>query len=218
MAELDVRPKRSNPWWLWLLLALVLLALLFFLLKGCNNKDGGAAATDSTSTAATDTSGAKQTIAATEPDWSSVNFNAPKSSDQDITDAAIGVSGTDKYTIYTLGENILFATDKSALQGSADAKLKQVVSSINKRFKGATVGVYGSTDDQGAAGANKQLGAERAAAVKDWLVKTGGLDSTKISVRSFGESKPVASNNTAAGRQQNRNVTIVAFPNGQANQ
>jgi outer membrane protein OmpA-like peptidoglycan-associated protein len=57
------------------------------------------------------------------------------------------------------------------------------------------------------------LGAERAAAVKDWLVKTGGLDSTLVSIHSLGESKPVASNATAGGRQQNRNVSIVAFPN-----
>ncbi|WP_462266740.1 OmpA family protein [Mucilaginibacter sp.] len=216
MAELDVRPKRSNPWWLWLLLALVALAILFFLFKGCNTKKGAVSTTDSTSTVTTDSSASgKPAIAATEPDWNNVDFNSPKSADQDVTDPDIAVSGNDKYTIYTLGENILFATDKNTVQSSGEAKLKQVIGSLNKRFKGASIGVYGSTDSTGTAGHNKQLGAERAEAVKGWLAKNG-IDSTKITVRSLGESKPVASNATASGRQQNRNVSIVAFPNGSA--
>lgn len=215
MAELDVRPKKSNPWWLWLLLLLVALAVLFFLLRGCNNKTATTTTTDSTSTTTTDTTGAgKATIAATAPDYNSVDFNSPKTTDPDITDKDIAISGSDKYTIYTLGENILFATDQSSLQGSADQKLKQISSSLSKRFKGAAIGVYGSTDSTGTTGKNKQLGAKRAMAVKDWLVKNAGIDSGKVSVHSLGESKPVATNATAAGRRENRNVSIVAFPNG----
>lgn len=218
MAQLDVQPKKSNPWWLWLLLALIALAILLFLFKGCG-KTQTVATTDSTSTTTTDTSMAagKQTIAATQPDFNSVDFNSPKSSDPDITDKDIAVSGNDKYTIYSLGENILFATDQSAVQSSADQKLKQVVASLNKRFKGATIGVYGNTDSTGTDSHNKQLGAQRAAAVKDWLVKTGGLSEATISVHSLGDTKPVASNATAGGRQQNRNVEIVAFPDSASN-
>ena len=214
MAELDVRPKKSTPWWPWLLLVLVLLALLLFFTKSCNKQKTATTTTDSTTTTTTQSSGdGKQTLAATEPDYNAVDFNSPKTADPDVTDKGIAVSGNDKYTIYTLGENILFATDQSNLQGSADQKLKQVSSSLGKRFKGATIGVYGSTDSTGTAGKNKQLGAQRAEAVKNWLVKNAGIDSTKISVHSLGESKPVASNATAAGRQENRNVSIVAFPN-----
>jgi outer membrane protein OmpA-like peptidoglycan-associated protein len=209
MAHLEVKPKSSSPWWLWLLLALVALALLLFFFKGCGNKTTPAA-TDSTATTGSDTT-QKPALAVTEPDWNSVNFNSPAAKDENITDKDIAVSGTDKYTIYSLGENILFSTDQNAIQGSADAKLKQVVASLNKRYKDASVGVYGSTDSTGTAGHNKQLGAERATAVKDWLVKNG-LDSTKVSVHSLGESKPLATNATASGRQQNRNVQIVAFP------
>lgn len=213
MAHLEVKPKSGTPWWLWLLLALVALAILLFFVKGCGNKTKEVATTDSTTTATTDTSGGKQTLAATEPDWNSVDFNSAKSDDADVTDKDIQVSGNDKYTIYTLGENILFATDKNEVQGSADAKLKQIAASLNKRFKGATIGVFGNTDSTGTAGHNKELGAERAAAVKAWLTKNGGIDDNKVSVRSYGEKKPVASNETAGGREQNRNVQIVAFPN-----
>jgi outer membrane protein OmpA-like peptidoglycan-associated protein len=210
MAHLEVKPKSGTPWWLWLLLAIVIIAILLFLLKGCNSKKN-VVTTDSTTTT-TDSSSAKPAVAVTTPDFNGVDFNSPKSSDPDVTDKDISVSGNDKYTIYTLGENVLFATDQSTVQGSADAKLKQVISSLNKRFKGATIGVFGNTDSTGTTGHNKQLGADRAAAVKAWLVSNGGLDSTKVSVHSLGETKPVASNATASGRRQNRNVEIVAFP------
>jgi outer membrane protein OmpA-like peptidoglycan-associated protein len=205
MAELDVQPKRSSPWWLWLLLVLLALVVLIFLFKGCNSKTTTVTTTDSTTST--------KTIAVTQPDWTKVDFNAAKASDENITDPAIAVSGNDQYTIYTLGENILFATDQDSLQGTAGDKLKQIVASLNKRFKGASIGVYGSTDATGTAGHNKTLGAGRAAVVKDWLVKAGGLDSAHVSIHSLGETTPVATNATASGRHQNRNVSIVAFPN-----
>ncbi len=130
----------------------------------------------------------------------------------EINDKDIAISGNGQYTIYTLGENILFSTDQANLQASAGDKLKQIVASLNKRFKGAEIGVYGSADSTGTEGHNKMLGAERAKAVKTWLTTTGGMDSTKVSIHSLGDTKPVASNATASGRQQNRNVSIVAFP------
>lgn len=220
MAELDVQPKRSNPWWIWLLLGIIALAIILFLVRGCNNNKTTTASTDSTSTmksgdtskqsAATGT--AKPVAAATTPNFDSVNQNAPKSSFGELTDPAIGVRGTNKYTIYTLGENVLFATDKSSLQPTATKALQQIAASLKKRFTGATVGVYGNTDSTGSTGHNKQLGAERANAVKNWLVTTAGYPEDKVSIHSLGASKPVASNATAEGRKENRNVEIVAFP------
>ena len=204
MAELDVQPKNSNSWWIWILAALIALVLLLLLLRGCNSTDNTTVITDSTTTT---------TVAKTQPDWDKVDFNAAKATDADVTDPSIVVSGNDQYTIYTLGENILFATDQNTLQGEAGAKLTQVANSLNKRFKGATIGVYGNTDSEGTAGYNKALGAERAAAVKAWLVSNGGVDEAQVSIHSLGENQPVATNTTATGREQNRNVSIVAFTN-----
>jgi outer membrane protein OmpA-like peptidoglycan-associated protein len=212
MAHLEVEPKKSNPW-IWILLALIALAVLFFLFKGCGNNKANNAAADSTATtgAAVDTSSTANAVAATQPDWSKVDFNAPETKDPDVTDKDVSVRGNDQYTIYSLGEDILFATDKNTLQGSAEAKLKQITASLNKRFKGAVIGVYGSTDATGDAAHNKQLGADRANAVKEWLTKNG-IEADKVSVQSLGETEPVATNATETGRQQNRNVSIVAFP------
>jgi outer membrane protein OmpA-like peptidoglycan-associated protein len=214
MAQLDVQPKKTSLWWLWLLLGLVAIGIIYFLMKGSDKKSGEAMVTDPDSTAAQTTASTATGSAApvaSQPDWSGVDFNAPETTDQDITDKDISVRGSDRYRIYSLGENILFATGKDELQGSASQKLRQIAASLNRGYKGSNIAVYGNTDSTGDAGKNTMLGAQRAAAVKNWLVSSGGLDSTKVTVRSFGETKPVASNATASGRKQNRNVEIVAL-------
>jgi outer membrane protein OmpA-like peptidoglycan-associated protein len=219
MAHLEVKPKRSSSWWIWLLLILIILGVLFYLFKDRLNLGSQAPPRqDSTSMTQDTTNASTQGLAANGPDWKKVNFNSPKSTDADIQDKDIQVSGNKEYTLYSLGENILFVKDGSTLQPSATQKLQQVSSSLNKRFKGASIGVFGNTDSTGTEGHNKQLGAERANAVKDWLVKNGGITEADVSVHSLGESDPVASNATPSGRKENRNVVIVALPksaNGQ---
>jgi outer membrane protein OmpA-like peptidoglycan-associated protein len=73
--------------------------------------------------------------------------------------------------------------------------------------------VYGFTDAQGSAGYNKDLAQQRADAVKAWM-SSNGFDAGRISVNAIGEGQPVATNNTEAGREQNRRVEIVARGNG----
>lgn len=208
MAHLEVQPKKSAPWWLWLILLLVALVLLFALFKGCGNNNDSLSKND---TVANDSLHSIDALATTEPAWDSVDFNLPASADPDITDKDIAVSGNDKYTIYTLGENILFATDKNTVQTSGEQKLQQIASSFKKHFGDGYIGIYGSADATGTAGHNKVLGAERANAVKEWLTKNGAIAEGKLSVHSLGESEPVATNATKDGRQQNRNVQIVIF-------
>lgn len=213
MAHLEVKPKSGTPWWVWLLLAIIALAILLFLVKRCNtDTTEGTGATDTIANSTVDRGDA---LATTEPDWSSVDFNTPRSSDPDITDEDIWIRENADYTIYTLGENILFAPDEKGIQSSSEAKLKQIADALNKRFKGTYIGVFGNTDSTGTASHNKQLGAERATAVKDWLVSSGGIDRDKVSTHSLGENQPVASNATESGREQNRSVEIVAFRNKQ---
>lgn len=219
MAHLEVKPKSSRPWWLWLLLALVALAIIIALFRSCSNEHSTVTTTDSTanSTTMNDTSNeAGNAVAATGPDWKSVDFNSPATPDPDITDKDISVSGNDQYTIYTLGENILFAKDQNSIQQNAEQKLKTISGALNKHFKDGYIGVFGSTDSTGTAGHNKALGADRAAAVKDWLVSNGNIPDNRLSIHSFGEAEPVAPNATKAGRAQNRNVQIVVFKGGNA--
>lgn len=202
MAELEVQPKKKSPI-IWILVIIAILALLFLLVRGCGN--------DSTNVA--DGADSSKVIAATVADWDSVDFNAPAASYEEVTDKGIEVRGNERYSIYGLGENILFATDQSNIQISAEQQLNQIATSLKKRFDGASIAVYGNTDATGSAGHNKELGTARAESVKTWLVKKAGIAADKISVRSHGESAAEASNATAEGRQLNRNVQIVALAN-----
>lgn len=208
MAHLEVKPKKSFPLWLWVLLALAAIGIIFAIFKGSGNYNSSASVTDSL---VTDSLHNGDALATTEPDWNSVEFNSPATQDAEITDKDIAVSGTDRYTIYTLGENILFGIDHNNIGTNGEAKLTQIANAFKKHFEGGYIGVYGGTDSTGTADHNKELGAERALVVKDWLTAKGGIQADKLSVHSLGETEPVASNATKAGRQQNRNVQIVVF-------
>ena len=211
MAELNVQPKKNNSWWIWALLLLILLGLLFFFLKGCNNKNA-TTGTNQDSTASSSADGTTAIATTTPADSNQIDFNSPKAAYEEVTDTTISVRGNNNYSIYGLGEDILFDKDQSTIKGSAQTQLKMISASLAKRFKGANITVYGHTDSTGTAGHNKQLGAERAEAVRTWFVKNGAISEQNIGVKSFGETNPVASNGTAEGRQLNRSVAIVAAP------
>jgi outer membrane protein OmpA-like peptidoglycan-associated protein len=212
MAELHVEPKKKSSILPWILLGLGLIALIWFLTR--NKSDDTTVADTAAST--TNTAPATNTSTssnAARADWSGVDFNAPKLNYDEIANRDINVRGNEQYAIYGIGENILFDEGKATIRTDAEANLKQIVGSIGKRYGGGEVRVYGFTDAQGSASANKELAQQRAEAVKTWL-QTNGIGSDKISVNAVGESQPVATNSTEQGRQQNRRVEIVARATG----
>lgn len=206
MAEIDVQPKKHSGSILpWVLAALGVIALLFFLLrnKDDDHKDVVATTNDSTSYNNTSSNAAAD-------GWSAVNWNAPAVRYEEVTNKDIEVRGDDRYGIYGLGENILFDKDAATIRSSAEANLKQIAESINKRYNGGNVRVFGFTDATGSAGHNQELSRQRAEAVKAWLAQHGSIAADRISVQPEGESNPAATNSTEEGKQQNRRVEIVA--------
>ena len=120
----------------------------------------------------------------------------------------VTVRGNEDYQVYGLDEKVLFDTDKATVKpGAADA-LKQITASINQRYAGKDVRVLGFSDSRGDKSYNRTLSKERAEAVKNYLVTTNKLPADRVSTEAFGEEQPVASNATAAGRQENRRVEI----------
>lgn len=212
MADLNVQPKKKSSWLPWLIGAILLLALLFFLFRGCNKNDHNVTGADTTAAAATTTDTTAKVGATTSGagDWSTIDRNAPAVSYEEITAKNISVRGNDNYGIYSLGEDVLFDSDKSTIRKDAEQNLKQIAASINKRFKGGDVRIYGYTDSVGSAGYNKELAERRAQAVSSWLAANGGIDAGHISLNPIGEGRPVASNSTKQGRQQNRRVEVIA--------
>lgn len=72
--------------------------------------------------------------------------------------------------------------------------------------------IEGHTDSVGSDASNMRLSLSRAEKIRDYLVEKMGISASLLEARGFGESNPVADNNTQEGRQQNRRVVIIAFP------
>ncbi|MFI5453402.1 hypothetical protein ACHMWN_14745 [Pedobacter sp. UC225_61] len=97
-------------------------------------------------------------IATTGPDWKAVDFAAATMTDADIADSDIQTRSNGTYTIYSLGENILFPTDGNEVSEAGKTKLKIISDVLNNRFKEATIGVFGATDSTGPADEKSRIG------------------------------------------------------------
>ena len=103
--------------------------------------------------------------------------------------------------------DVLFDFNKYTLKPGAREKMAKV-SGILLAYPGLRIQVEGHTDSVGSDEYNQKLSEQRAGAVRDYLVAQG-VPSPGVSAVGFGKASPVASNDTAAGRQQNRRVELV---------
>jgi outer membrane protein OmpA-like peptidoglycan-associated protein len=103
--------------------------------------------------------------------------------------------------------DVLFDTAKHTLRPAAREKLAKVAGIISGH-PGLRLAVEGYTDSVGGDDYNQKLSEDRGTAVRDYLTKEGVVG-TSVTSQGFGKSQPVASNDTAAGRQQNRRVELV---------
>jgi outer membrane protein OmpA-like peptidoglycan-associated protein len=128
----------------------------------------------------------------------------------DFDNGQIGVINTGNELIVRMPEGILFATDSASLNGQVRSDLFVLSDSLNK-YPQSVVTVVGHTDSTGTAAYNQDLSERRARAVAA-VLREGGVASSRIRVVGAGESQPIATNQTAAGRQQNRRVDITITP------
>jgi len=103
--------------------------------------------------------------------------------------------------------DVLFDTARYTLRPAAREKLAKV-SGILLAHPGLKVDVEGHTDSVGGEEYNQRLSEQRAAAVRDYLVQQG-VSMNAVAARGFGKTQPIASNDNAIGRQQNRRVELV---------
>ncbi|MBW4051612.1 MAG: OmpA family protein [Proteobacteria bacterium] len=118
----------------------------------------------------------------------------------------LGAHQTDQGMVMTLS-NVLFSTGKSTLQPGAHLQLERLASYLKDHPKQRVL-IEGNTDSSGAAAFNQKLSAARAQAVAQSL-ELHGVKSSQYRTIGLGEAYPVVSNDTAAGRQQNRRVDVV---------
>ncbi|MFN2400716.1 MAG: OmpA family protein [Gemmatimonadaceae bacterium] len=108
--------------------------------------------------------------------------------------------------------DILFDVNKATLKSGADANVRRIAA-VLQQYPDHQIAVEGHTDATGTDAYNQQLSEERAASVRAALVG-GGVNPSRISSAGFGESQPVATNDTPAGRQQNRRVEVIVLGAG----
>jgi outer membrane protein OmpA-like peptidoglycan-associated protein len=113
---------------------------------------------------------------------------------------------TDRGLVLTLG-NTLFATGKSDLKPASTTSLDKLVVFLND-YPNRNVTVEGHTDDVGSDQLNQTLSQHRADSVKTYLVAQG-IQNQRITASGIGETKPIADNLSASGRQQNRRVEVI---------
>jgi len=113
---------------------------------------------------------------------------------------------TDRGLVVTLGD-VAFATGRSDLLESSQRSIARLTAFLAEHPE-HTVRVEGFTDSVGRGDYNQGLSERRAASVKSALMH-GGIEPGRIQSEGYGDTFPVASNDTVAGRQQNRRVEVI---------
>ncbi|HUG55395.1 MAG TPA: OmpA family protein [Vicinamibacteria bacterium] len=121
--------------------------------------------------------------------------------------ARLGAKVTEMEVVIQLPGSILFDFDSADIRPDAHRALDDVVRVI-KGYPGRPVRIEGHTDSVASDQYNQSLSERRAASVAAWLAKNGA-ERSRLAAAGHGESKPVATNDTAAGRQLNRRVEVV---------
>ena len=111
----------------------------------------------------------------------------------------------------TFDSGILFAVGSSDLNATSKANLEKLAKTLQK-YDDTNILIEGHTDNTGGAAFNQDLSEQRATSVSGYL-KGFGVTGSRITTAGYGESQPVADNDTELGRQQNRRVDVAIFAN-----
>ncbi len=125
--------------------------------------------------------------------------------------AELHAKQTKRGLVLTLGD-VLFETNKADLLPGAMRSIDKLAQFL-QAYPNRKVLIEGHTDSRGSKAYNLKLSQRRANSVKQALIERG-IDPSRIIAKGYGEEYPVASNLTAAGRQQNRRVEIVILDEG----
>ncbi len=130
---------------------------------------------------------------------------------QRATDAGKLAEGKLLYETVLTDEKVKFGFDVAELSPEAKAALDEFANGLVSAGKGVYIEIQGHTDAIGGEAYNEHLGLERAEAVRRYLSQQHKFPLHRINVISYGESAPVADNDSREGRAQNRRVALVVL-------
>ena len=130
---------------------------------------------------------------------------------KEVPDAEVIHNPGDEGIIINFTSKVLFGFDKYSLTEKSKSTIMDLSKVLNK-YPDTDLLIQGHTDSQGSDEYNQTLSENRARSVADYL-KLQGVSSTRIKVIGYGKTQPIASNETDAGRAENRRVTFVITAN-----
>lgn len=139
--------------------------------------------------------------------WSELLIVEVQAMEQDYVAGAGELYDTLAKTGRVTVDGILFDTGKATLQPASERVLSEV-RTLMEQHASMRLRIEGHTDNIGQPAANLALSNSRAMAVKAWLV-SAGIDSGRMETAGFGDTRPVAENDSDAGRARNRRVELV---------
>lgn len=129
---------------------------------------------------------------------------------QTMTTPGVQIINNGDHLRVIMPEGILFATDSAAVSGAAQNDLYALARNLNE-YPNSRVEVYGHTDSTGTAAHNMELSQRRAQSVAG-ILQAAGVSGQRLIPVGKGMTQPIASNDTPAGRAQNRRVEVIIRP------
>lgn len=129
--------------------------------------------------------------------------------EEDLEDAEVERVG--EGILITFDSGLLFDLDSYQLRAETKENLTELSDAL-KEYDETNIIIEGHTDSQGTDSYNQRLSERRARSVSGYLAKQN-VNAGRFTVRGYGEEKPVATNETAAGRQENRRVEVAIVAN-----
>lgn len=129
---------------------------------------------------------------------------------QQLANTGVGVVREGDRLILKMPSNITFQTNSSDINSGFFDVLNSVAK-VLKEYNKTLINITGHTDSTGSDAYNQTLSQQRATSVGQYLISQG-IDPTRVAAQGFGESRPIAGNESPEGRQQNRRVELELAP------
>jgi len=135
---------------------------------------------------------------------------------QEIDDRSVRLEMAEKGLAIIFLTEVLFDSGKVEIKPEAFSALDKIANVLEKNVEDRNIGIEGHTDNEpikhSGWKSNWELSTSRATSVLHYLVDKKGISPKRVAAIGYGEYRPVASNDTVAGKKQNRRVEIVILP------